>query len=144
MPTQRLCSETVGLLRDVADAFKHHRPDRPSATVRASSDSRPAQHRLGSGPLGRRQVGRCRAGHHHDEQRRQTRAVVGPSERFRCLDDTAWATAAADQPVLAAGRPRLPKDLPPKSTVWAYFDLWTWDGTLERIHHALYVAVREL
>jgi transposase len=22
----------------------------------------------------------------------------------------------------------LPKDLPPKSTVWAYFDLWTWDG----------------
>jgi transposase len=37
----------------------------------------------------------------------------------------------------------LPKDLPPKSTVWAYFDLWTWDGTLERIHHALYVAVRE-
>jgi transposase len=37
----------------------------------------------------------------------------------------------------------LPKDLPPKSTVWTYFDLWTWDGTLERIHHALYVAVRE-
>jgi len=32
---------------------------------------------------------------------------------------------------------------PPKSTVWAYFDLWTWDGTLEHIHHALYVAVRE-
>src|SRR3990172_6383299 len=37
----------------------------------------------------------------------------------------------------------LPKDLPPKSTVWDYFDLWSWDGTLERIHHALYVAVRE-
>jgi transposase len=37
----------------------------------------------------------------------------------------------------------LPKDLPPKSTIWAYFDLWTWDGALERIHHALYVAVRE-
>jgi hypothetical protein len=34
----------------------------------------------------------------------------------------------------------LPKDLPAKSTVWAYFDLWAWDGTLERIHHALYVA----
>src|SRR5262249_56113426 len=30
----------------------------------------------------------------------------------------------------------LPKDLPPKSTVWAYFDLWTWDGRPERIHHA--------
>jgi len=39
--------------------------------------------------------------------------------------------------------PALPKDLPPKSTVHDYFDLWGWDGTLERIHHALYVAVRE-
>ena len=37
----------------------------------------------------------------------------------------------------------LPKDLPPKSTVWDYFDLWGWDGTLERIHHELYVSCRE-
>lgn len=37
----------------------------------------------------------------------------------------------------------LPKDLPPKSTAHYYFALWDWDGTLERIHHALYVAVRE-
>lgn len=37
----------------------------------------------------------------------------------------------------------LPKDLPPKSTVYDYFDLWEWDGTLARIHHELYVAVRE-
>jgi transposase len=37
----------------------------------------------------------------------------------------------------------LPKDLPPKSTAHHYFMLWDWDGTLERIHHALYVAVRE-
>jgi len=37
----------------------------------------------------------------------------------------------------------LPKDLPPKSTAHAYFMLWEWDGTLERIHHALYVATRE-
>ena len=36
----------------------------------------------------------------------------------------------------------LPKDLPPKSTAHHYFMLWDWDGTLERIHHALYVAVR--
>jgi transposase len=35
------------------------------------------------------------------------------------------------------------KDLPPKSTVHDYLDLWNWDGTLERIHHALYVAVQE-
>jgi transposase len=37
----------------------------------------------------------------------------------------------------------LPKDLPPKSSVYDYFDLWSWDGSLERIHHALYVACRE-
>jgi transposase len=37
----------------------------------------------------------------------------------------------------------LPKDLPPRSTVWEYLDLWDWDGTLGRIHHALYVEVRE-
>ena len=37
----------------------------------------------------------------------------------------------------------LPKDLPPKSTVHDYFDLWTWDGTLDRMHHALYEQCRE-
>lgn len=37
----------------------------------------------------------------------------------------------------------LPKDLPPKSTIYDYLDLWDWDGTLERIHYALYVATRE-
>jgi transposase len=37
----------------------------------------------------------------------------------------------------------LPKDLPPKSTVWDYFSRWEWEGTIERIHHTLYVAVRE-
>ena len=38
----------------------------------------------------------------------------------------------------------LPKDLPPKSTVHDYLTLWDWDGTLERIHHALYLMTREL
>jgi transposase len=37
----------------------------------------------------------------------------------------------------------IPKDLPPKSSVYDYFDLWTDDGTLERIHHALYEQCRE-
>ena len=37
----------------------------------------------------------------------------------------------------------LPKDLPPKSTAHLYFTLWDWDGTLERIHYALYVTTRE-
>ena len=36
-----------------------------------------------------------------------------------------------------------PKDLPPRSTVYGYFDLWDWDGTLDRMHHALYVKCRE-
>jgi hypothetical protein len=34
------------------------------------------------------------------------------------------------------------KDLPPKSTVHDYLELWDWDGTLERVHHSLYVAWR--
>ena len=37
----------------------------------------------------------------------------------------------------------LPKDLPPRSTVNDYFHRWDWDGTLDRIHHALYVRCRE-
>jgi transposase len=37
----------------------------------------------------------------------------------------------------------VPKDLPPRSTLFDYFGLWTWNGTLDRIHHALYVKCRE-
>ena len=37
----------------------------------------------------------------------------------------------------------VPKDLPPKSTLHRYFDLWSYNRTLERIHHALYVRCRE-
>lgn len=37
----------------------------------------------------------------------------------------------------------IPKDLPPRSTLFDYFDLWTYDGTLDRIHHALYLECRE-
>ena len=37
----------------------------------------------------------------------------------------------------------LPKDLPPRSTVHDYFSLWTWDRTLDRIHHALYLKCLE-
>ena len=37
----------------------------------------------------------------------------------------------------------IPKDLPPRSTIYDYFDLWTCDRTLDRIHHALYVRCRE-
>ena len=38
----------------------------------------------------------------------------------------------------------LPKDLPPRSTVNDYLHRWDDDGTLDRIHHALYVKCREL
>ena len=37
----------------------------------------------------------------------------------------------------------IPKDQPPRSTVYDYFDLWSCDGTLDRIHDALYVRCRE-
>ena len=37
----------------------------------------------------------------------------------------------------------IPKDLAPRSTVHGYLARWDWDGTLERIHHALYQQCRE-
>ena len=37
----------------------------------------------------------------------------------------------------------IPKDLPPRSTLYDYFDLWSYDGTLDRLHEALYVKCRE-
>ena len=37
----------------------------------------------------------------------------------------------------------IPKDLPARSTLYRYFDEWSYDGTLERIHHALYEECRE-
>ena len=37
----------------------------------------------------------------------------------------------------------IPKDLPPRSTLHDYFSLWEWDGTLDRLHHSLYVQCRE-
>jgi transposase len=36
----------------------------------------------------------------------------------------------------------LPKDFPPKSTVWRYFDAWRRDGTLDAAHDALRKKVR--
>jgi transposase len=39
--------------------------------------------------------------------------------------------------ILSTGCPwrAIPKDLPPRSTLYDYFDLWSWDGTLDSIHH---------
>ncbi len=30
----------------------------------------------------------------------------------------------------------LPKDLPPRSTVWEYLDLWQWDGRLCHVNRS--------
>lgn len=38
----------------------------------------------------------------------------------------------------------VPRDLPSKSTLHSYLQRWEYDGTLEKIHHALYQKCREL
>ena len=37
----------------------------------------------------------------------------------------------------------VPKDLPPRSTLHDYLQRWHHDGTMGRIHHALYTECRE-
>ena len=57
-----------------------------------------------------------------------------------------WRALPKDlPPILSTGCQwrALPKDLPPRSTVHDYLGLWNWDGTLDRIHHALYLKCRE-
>jgi putative transposase len=82
------------------------------------------------------------------------------------LTDAQWALIKPLIPVCPGGRPRktsmrdvvdaifyivrtgcqwrfLPKDFPPKSTVWGYFDAWRHNGTWEVIHDALRDRVRK-
>src|SRR5208337_3425192 len=81
------------------------------------------------------------------------------------LTDAQWSLIEPHLPVYPGGRPRktdlrdvvdaifyilragcqwryLPKDFPPKSTVWRYFDQWRHNGTLETIHDLLRRKVR--
>jgi putative transposase len=81
------------------------------------------------------------------------------------VTDEQWAVIEPLIPVYPGGRPRktnvrdvldaifyllrtgcqwryLPKDFPPKSTVWRYFDEWRHNGTLEDIHDTLRDRVR--
>jgi transposase len=37
----------------------------------------------------------------------------------------------------------VPKNLPPRSTLHGYLQRWIYDGTLEKVHHALYQECRE-
>jgi putative transposase len=82
------------------------------------------------------------------------------------LTDAQWELVKPFIPVYPEGRPRktsmrdvvdaicylvrtgcqwrfLPKDFPPKSTVWGYFDEWRHNGTLESIHDALRDRIRK-
>ena len=81
------------------------------------------------------------------------------------LTDEQWALVEPFIPVYPGGRPRktsmrdvldailyllrtgcqwryLPKDFPPRSTVWGYFDEWRHNGTLDTIHDLLRTKVR--
>jgi putative transposase len=81
------------------------------------------------------------------------------------VTDEQWALIEPHIPVYPGGRPRttdprdvvdavlyvlrtgcqwryLPKDFPPKSTVWRYFDEWRYNGTLDAIHDRLRTKVR--
>jgi putative transposase len=81
------------------------------------------------------------------------------------ITDSQWALIEPHLPVYPGGRPRktdlrdvvdaifyilrigcqwryLPKDFPPKSTVWKYFDQWRHNGTLDTIHDLLRKKVR--
>src|SRR3979409_1160620 len=81
------------------------------------------------------------------------------------VTDGQWALIEPHIPVYPGGRPRktdprdvvdailyvlrtgcqwryLPKDFPPKSTVWRYFDEWRHNGTLDSIHDFLRQKVR--
>ena len=81
------------------------------------------------------------------------------------VSDAQWALIEPHIPVYPGGRPRetdlrdvvdailyllrtgcqwryLPKDFPPKSTVWRYFDEWRHNGTLDTIHDLLRQKVR--
>ena len=81
------------------------------------------------------------------------------------ISDEQWALIEPLIPVYPGGRPRktdlrdvvdaifyvlrtgcqwryLPKDFPPKSTAWRYFDEWRHNGTLEQVHDSLRTKVR--
>src|ERR1700720_1880965 len=81
------------------------------------------------------------------------------------VTDAQWRLIEPLIPVYPGGRPRktavrdvvnaifyllrtgcqwryLPKDFPPKSTVWRYFDEWRHNGTLDPIHDPLRTKVR--
>ena len=91
----------VTLLRDVAVAFKHHRPT--SWFGRSLDRHRTRGRGLWRRSLRRRQIRRCGAGHGHDGKRRQASTIIDPSECVRRLDGLPSAATAANQRVLGPG-----------------------------------------
>ena len=77
-------------------------------------------------------------------------AIVGPEippprRGGRRRDTDMRAVLNAVRYVLRTGCQwrQLPKNFPPRSTVYNYFWEWTRYGTLDRIHHALLMQLRE-
>src|SRR6202158_4905624 len=56
----------------------------------------------------------------------------------RCARGGQWPDVCAEHRLPMASDPE-----GPAAATHGYFDLWAWDGTLDRIHHALYVQCRE-
>jgi transposase len=59
------------------------------------------------------------------------------------LTDDEWVLVEPRIPPAGCQWRYIQKDLPPRSTVNGYFCLCGWNGTLEKIHHTLYVKCRE-
>jgi len=92
--------DDVHLLGDVADAFKHHKLNRRTATIYRREGRRHSRQRLWRDAFWRRKVRWCRASSCNPAERRQTRAIGYPAECVRCLDAPATTAVAAGGPVL--------------------------------------------
>ena len=82
-----------------------------------------------------------------DDEWAEIAPLIPPAKpgRQQALGQPARGGQRADLYILSTGCQwrAIPKDLAPRSTVYDYFDRWSWDGTLRRIHHALYAKCRE-
>jgi hypothetical protein len=93
----------VSLLRDVADAFKHHHLDRQSATIAASTDV--VSMGTGFGEVayyGEGKYGGMEQFIITKKGRPEAGALLGPPGRVRCVDDVARTAAAANERLLVA------------------------------------------
>ena len=81
-----------------------------------------------------------------DEEWPHVAPVIAPAKhggRKRKVDCREIANGSMDGLSTRCQWRTVQKDLPPRSTLYDYFDLWTYDGTLANIHPALDVKCRE-